>query len=522
MSISAKIFKKYLNTVVTIYSSEDESDFTGFIKKIKNNRAIIITCAHNVLIKNKSVDGEYIVSTNPLPFLCGTFTNILEKGSNVKKNINCSLGILGMDISADIAVLFTYLPSEITSEDNIFYGFKFSKKNLTLKWGDSILFPIGNPVYCIGYSYGNGLDAYSGNCSNNNFIYDPENENYSNLTNQFLTTLSVEQGSSGSPILSEDGKILGMIAWKKINNNYIGGSSQFTLKRVFDILLDINNINTIDKNFIFKNFNGSTGSGWTGLTSFNFVNSKTVSILTNLNNELIGNKQLSKGEGIIVLSIPKDGTYGIEKIPLNHVLNLKTNEEESIKVNDIILEINGKKINYNKNIELINSSVYYNLNNKPIFKVFRPSNLKYYTFQCNATPFPNELEILSSDNTIKLLTTPALSYTKYNKFDFFKNEYRMKIASIFTEKDGRKFISWNSFNEFGIGTFNIIDPYNDEFENFIPNKKFYFNGLFNKNINFGRKPFKTYDYQFVGVDSNNYVSDIILINSNKVRQFPFS
>jgi len=424
-STSSKIFSKYSCTTVTIFAQENESDFTGFIKKISHDRAIIITCAHNILL---TIEEENV--TEVLTQLCGTFTNVIKKNSNRRRNVNVSLGILGMDISADIAILFTYLPSEIDKSKNIFSGFKFNKKNRVLKWGDSINFPRGNPVYCIGYSYGNGLDAYSGNCSNNNFVYDPENVNYPNLTNQFLTSLNVEAGSSGAAVLSGKGKIIGMIGWKKINNNYIGGPSEFTLKRIFNILLKLNPIKNIKGFYQGVNFDGKTGSGWLGLLSFSFLNSKNATILKNQYPELIGTEKILQAEGIVVNSFAEDGKYNIPKIPLNHLLNLNTKMEEPLMINDIILEVDGKKINYLFNNNIINASAYYDINARPILKVFRPSNQKYYTFQAKPVPFPLELEVVSSDDTIKLLSTSV----QYSHIIASQDENNDKIAYLYFKK----------------------------------------------------------------------------------------
>jgi len=401
-STAAKIFNKYVNTSVTLYSSGINSNYTGFIKDIINGRAIVVTCAHCILFE-EGTNNSIIQPAYPI---CGSFNGVTSKGSSRKKNVNVSLGVLGMDVSSDIAVLFTYLPCEVNAEKNILFGFEFCKDNRILKWGDSINFTRGNNVYSIGYSYANGLDMYSGTCTNNNFIYNPDDASYSNLRDQFLTSLNVETGSSGAAVLSNKGKILGIIAWKKnTGNNYIGGASQFTLSASYTKILKLNPVKNISGFYEGQNFNGKTGSGWTGLLSFQYLNSKSAIELLQQYPEYVGSKRIQKAEGIVLTGIAPDTSYGVEKVPLNHALNLNTNTIEPILPFDIVLKVNNQEVSYFGSNQQIGSAVYYDVNTIVLLNIFRPSNGKYYNFKVIPVAYPSQLEYVSIDSSITLIST---------------------------------------------------------------------------------------------------------------------
>jgi len=412
--VADQIYQKYLSATVTINSYSIQSTFTGFIKEIINNRAIIITCAHGLLFnegvnKNsnnlnntENLDNENKPVSIMYP-LNGSFTNVYAKGCKNKTNTIVSLGVLGMDVNADIAILFTYLPSEIDEDNNIFFGFKFSSRNLTLKWGNSLNFKQGKFVYCIGDSYADGVDVAIGLSSNNSFIYAPGNSGYSNLTNQFLSSLNVDQGTSGAAVLSNRGKILGIVAWRKLTGgNYVAGASQFVLQRVYDLIRKLNPIDSINGFYQGFNFNGTTGTGWVGLTAFSFMDSNTaMNLITQFGSQ--NSEIIQKSQGIYLNEIIPDGTYGISEIPINHALNLDTHQYEALKVNDIILEVNDIPI-YSTNSTKINASIYYGESKTVKYKVYRYSEDKYYNFLLTAIPFPKELNYVSVDSTIKLIS----------------------------------------------------------------------------------------------------------------------
>jgi S1-C subfamily serine protease len=426
----SKFFTNYVSTAVTInsrYLNSDlqvvNSNFTGFIKKFVDGRAIIITCAHGLLLNDGVKPILQQNSSNIIPVqiqfpLSGTFNGVYKKGSSRKRNVNVSLGMLGMDVIADIAVLFSYLPSEIDSitsinrqnninlnqNSNVLFGFNFSDRNKSLKWGNSMNFIAGNPVFCIGDAYANGIDMNDGVCSNNDFVYSPDNPAYTNLTDQFLSSLNVEQGTSGGAVLSKEGKILAIVAWRKTTGgNYVGGASQYTLQRSYEKIRKLNPIKNISGFYIGTNFQGSTGKGWVGLTVYQFMNSQTATELA-LSFPSLDIKVFENAEGILLTQVLSDGSYGVPQIPMNHAYNLNTHQYESILVNDIILEVNGNKINYFSSNQQINSSIYYNKNNKIVYKIYRPSNNQYYNFELTPVPFPNQLEYVATDPSLSLIT----------------------------------------------------------------------------------------------------------------------
>ena len=96
-----------------------------------------------------------------------------------------------MNISADIAVLYSILPNEETSYSLL--GYRFGKRTQKLDWATRLVL-YGETVYTIGNMYGSNLHMIVGNCVDNNIIYLPESEEYLNNIQQIITTLAIKGG----------------------------------------------------------------------------------------------------------------------------------------------------------------------------------------------------------------------------------------------------------------------------------------------------------------------------------------
>ena len=104
-----------INMVSINEEGKSSTTFSGWIQDVKDGRIFVITCAHNVLKNN--------ISEPSYPLFSGTIEN-----ANGVKNIGISLNLLGMDVSADIAVLYSIKPCEQTSNNPL--GFLFNEKQI--------------------------------------------------------------------------------------------------------------------------------------------------------------------------------------------------------------------------------------------------------------------------------------------------------------------------------------------------------------------------------------------------------
>ena len=90
-------------------------------------------------------------------------------------------------------------------------------------------------------------------------------------------------------------------------------------------------------------------------------------------------------------------------------MEIKTGEI-GLKNNDIILEVNGKAIEYTQPSFYINFDAYYNVHAKVIIKIYRPCTGKYMTFKVIPDKFPSALNFVSIDPSLKLVSNTSATY----------------------------------------------------------------------------------------------------------------
>lgn len=137
---------------------------SGWIQDVIDERIIVVTCAHLVL-QDDGVELPIIPKTS----ISCTVTNAIPKGEKIGKNIAVSLKILGMDISADIAVLYSLKECEENTQNP--FTFNFSSRNETLEWGNSSKVTFGSNVYVISNAYGTGLSMTTGTIADNDLVF---------------------------------------------------------------------------------------------------------------------------------------------------------------------------------------------------------------------------------------------------------------------------------------------------------------------------------------------------------------
>jgi hypothetical protein len=410
-----RLFENTKDAIVTISSFpgsvSQNSVSSGWIVDIIDDRAIIITCAHSIL-QNKGLipanTSETVVSVNTQ--ISCTINNAIEKRTNKQKNICVSLGVLGMDIPSDIAVLFTYKPNETDSTVNLF-GFLFSTQTIRLNFGQ--LPKNGTSIGMIDNLFNIGTSMNTGTYSDNNFILAPGNTNFNNYMPQFLAGMNVDVGSSGSPIIIADqnntkpGLVVGIASYTKVTGGqYVGGSNVLTLKKSYNKIMKLNNkgiINLNNDSELFSytpiNFDGTTGAGYLGITSYFYVNDQTNRIL--LQNYPAFAPFASNVEGLVITNIST--TSFIEGSTVYNAVEVNTGFV-GIFVNDIVLKVNDVKVGLYESGN-INFDAYYKASKPVILDILRPSTGEKLKFKVIPDIWPAANEFISTDDSLITLIT---------------------------------------------------------------------------------------------------------------------
>ncbi len=385
--------------------------FTGWVHQVKNKRIFVICCAHS-LLQNSGTTFPVVPISN---MILGNVTNAIRSGKEEKNNISVTFGILGMNISADIAVLFSYTEEEANNENGIF-GFNFSSKTKFLKFGDENLITPGTKLYCINDSFGSPDVGLSIGYINQTAVIFSPGPNYTNNTGTIISNLTVAPGASGSPILVlMDNKIrvIGMVNWQNSTNpGFIGGASQSLLENSYNEIAKLNNIffqdhtcNNIILPYVFVNFTGETGKGFLGVGGFVPVQDTTLVYLNTTYPAFAASKYSNLSDGVLIKNF---SSFPIVP-PGTGISNATDCEGNTVQPDDIILSINGVKVGYtNRNI-VIQSAIYFNAGGIVKLKILRPSTIQKLKFDVVISQYPPELEYVSTDPTITLLSDSVTS-----------------------------------------------------------------------------------------------------------------
>ena len=418
MSILTQIFDSSKDAIVSINVPNGNlqalSSGSGWIHSIKKGRIIVVTCAH-LLLENKGL-------VSPVkkigPITCSV-SNAIAKGSTISENIAVSLGILGMDVSADIVVCFSYLPHEITKENP--FGFKFSSKNKKLIYRDSTSVLFGELISIISNTYGTGLSMSDGTCTDNDVVYGVKNPLYTNFTSQFISSVSTAAGSSGSAVLTYDpidkmGKVVGMVAWeKKTSGQYVGGPSSKTLKTSVNKILELNPICEITTPYKFVDFDGKTGSGFLGVSAYAPIDDLEAQYLVKKYSNFAALPDTNKLQGVRLTFFTNEILYPIviPKSRVQNAKNLVTGKRTGLKIDDVVLTINGLDVGYYDTFEKFNFDSYYNINIKVVVEIIRPSTGKRMQFEITPDEYPLKFNYVSIDKTISLIgINDIIEFTK--------------------------------------------------------------------------------------------------------------
>lgn len=393
---------------------EPKSFSTGFITDIINNRIIICTSYHSLVIDPSNSDSVFYNS-----FACDV-TGVYEKGSREKNKrpISASIKVLGVDKAADLAVLYSIKPCEETKFNKM--GYNFSSRNSVLEFAKEQTL-VGTKVYSLVNIYGTNISMLSGCMSDSNITIHTEALDYTNNVQQQVTDLACQTGSSGAPVIILDSKgkkglVCGIVQWVKLENTYTGGLNQFSLTNIYQKIIQLNVTNSV-LNEIRTDFNGKTGKGYLGVISYVYFNSTILAGLTK-NFPIFANSVYSNiVQGIAVTKYSKTD-LSIENSRLFNAINIDAKSYQtqdikcekisntSIAYNDIILEINGSPIGDTEFDHKMSQFSYYNAGRFAFVKVLRisatePPEILYFKAICDE--YPSSSEIVSKTSDIKLI-----------------------------------------------------------------------------------------------------------------------
>jgi S1-C subfamily serine protease len=444
------VYKKTFDSICTITCNANTSKYkidgsngfistgTGFIINVKEKRLIIITSAHLILDQ----DGKRYPTKINIP-ITAAVNNVIKSGSHTKRNISVNLFVLGMDISADIAVLATYRKKERDQENEIYFGFDFSSRNDHLCFGDSKKTLIGTQIWTLSNAYAAGICQSTGIIHDNNLIYATNSSNYINQTSQISTSMNIDEGSSGAPIvIYKNSKVLvvGLLSWLLKNDagNFVGGVSQKQLEKSYNKILKLNPLNNIVQPYENINFDGETGKGFLGIETYVPNNEKELQILNTKYSIFSKSKYSSLNEGFVLLSFTDENIVPLQ-IPNSRVKNAKnmsTGLRTGLQVDDILLKVNDRAVNLYLDPEYVTFHSYNDYKKKIKMEIIRPSTAEKMCFEVISDKFPQKYEIVSESNKIELIstfTTPDLwnnFIPIYSGISFENNKFGLNKNNI--------------------------------------------------------------------------------------------
>jgi len=195
------ISRKYV-VPITAFNAlmEPRSMSTGFITDIVDNRIIICTSAHSLLLNYNDTKSLFYNS------FCCDVTGVYQQGMQQpnERPITVSIKILGVDMSADFAILYSIKQNEEYQFNPL--GYNFSSRNTTFTFF-AVALQIDTHVYSFVNMYASNISMINGIIVDNNIIYSPHTIHYVNYVAHSVTILPANGGVSGVPvIINNNGK----------------------------------------------------------------------------------------------------------------------------------------------------------------------------------------------------------------------------------------------------------------------------------------------------------------------------
>jgi S1-C subfamily serine protease len=345
---------------------------SGFF--IKHDRYYIVTCGH-IVGKNPNSDEK-----NPKKIYIDV------------QNVNCEYGkhrqviceIVGIDFVADIAVL-----RPLSLEENHDEGFNFINHPY-LKFSSSTKTKQGSKCYIIGNSL--GTDPFSvadGVVRDNKFVFDLPTES-------MLISAPAWSGNSGSPILDENGNVIGIVCYSYSSENefsstMVGGATQYMMEKIVKKIIETGENNTT--------------KGYIGIKSFTTISDTILIILRQMFPDFnIGELDILKG--LVVLDVEEPAS----------------NSTNPIKPLDIITEIRDPIKNKKLNLGCLDDQYHFSriswfqkIGYPVEITVVRPLDNSTFNTVITVAQYPSEFDNLfglSKNNTHKTIKSLGMKNYK--------------------------------------------------------------------------------------------------------------
>lgn len=272
--VTERIFHNNKDGCVTVTTENGLNGGSGFFL---TKDGYIYTNAH-VVLRDRGLLPNNIPKNNIMVKL--------NNGNRIRNfNIWVSCKVIGVDRGSDSAILKV----KTKEEDPVNGADIFAQKYL--RWGDSERVRTGETVILIGnLALSNNLNPLMGMVSDKRYVNMP----HVTAIESVLTTANTFGGMSGSPILCEGGRVIGVNGFSifidgKEVRGLGGGTSQHILEPVSKYIIE----NGIDYD----------QKGYLGVSE---LSSLTVSIWMQIVNIFPNFTKISKGNGVIISKIDED------------------------------------------------------------------------------------------------------------------------------------------------------------------------------------------------------------------------
>jgi hypothetical protein len=256
-AIETRVFKQVSPAVITLYQQGKENSIaSGYIHNVINGNLVVATAAHAVLVGDGALD-------TPPAQTSVTGLEVLVRGAFLKgvkhaKDVQEPVVVLGVSANDDVALLVTVSGHFDPKRQ---WHLCVSKRRCQV--GDFLAI-VGVPLGLVEPqpSYGEVRD-----CSIFPEIRNPE---WTQEAPSIMGTAPVADGSSGSPMLDQDGGVWSIAQWRLSSaSTFVGGIHPQFFKAIVERLLEVNaeNLKSPTVDLTRVDFDASTRKGLFGIVS---------------------------------------------------------------------------------------------------------------------------------------------------------------------------------------------------------------------------------------------------------------
>lgn len=197
-------------TVLSSFPGGSNAGGSGFVHRVVNGNAYIVTCAHAVL-----QDGGMTSPLTPASLISVCLHGI---NGDVTNDQQINVNIVGVDAAADIAVLVS--SGNIFTQDQRVLSFATGNGSLP----GSTVFVVGDP------SLNDPVSIAGGTLRDNKYL----NSQYGGSIESISFSAPIESGNSGGPVISDTFSVIGLSNWTLSSGSSTsgGGVNSYIASRV--------------------------------------------------------------------------------------------------------------------------------------------------------------------------------------------------------------------------------------------------------------------------------------------------